>query len=81
MSDLNQQYKNSYFKLTREEHEKIAQSAVQKAIEKMHSQGVATVEVDKDGKQHLRHPDGRLTPINYKYNSSYNAQYSPTNRN
>lgn len=64
MSDSNQQHKNSYFNLTREEHEKIAQSAVQKAIEKMHSQGVATVEVDKDGKQHLRHPDGSLTPIN-----------------
>lgn len=64
MSDPNQQHKKSYFELTREEHEKIAQDAVQKAIEKMHSQGVATVEVDKDGKQYLRHPDGSLTPIN-----------------
>lgn len=64
MSDSNQQDKNNYFKLTRDEHEKIAQTAVQKAIEKMHSHGVASVEVDKDGKQYLRHPDGSLTAIN-----------------
>ncbi len=55
--------KKSYFDLTREEHEAIAQEAVQKAIEKMHAQGVASVEV-VDGKRYLHHPDGSLTPIN-----------------
>lgn len=58
---MNQQ--KNYFELTGEEHEAIAQEAVQKAVEKMHSQGVASVEV-VDGKRYLHHPNGSLTPIN-----------------
>ncbi len=54
--------KKSYFDLTPEEHEAMAQEAVRKAIADMHSAGVATVEVI-DGKCHLRHPDGSLTEI------------------
>ncbi len=54
--------KKSYFDLTPEEHEAIAQKAVREAIADMHAAGIATVEVI-DGKRYLRHPDGSLTEI------------------
>lgn len=54
--------KKSYFDLTPDEHEAIAQQGVKKAIAEMHAAGVATVEVI-DGKRYLWHPDGSLTEI------------------
>lgn len=54
--------KKSYFDLTPDEHEALAQRGVQEAIAEMHAAGVATVEVI-DGKRYLRHPDGSLTEI------------------
>jgi hypothetical protein len=56
----------SYFELTEAEHEAIAQRAVKQAIERMHLSGIATVEVDKDGKRYLRYPDGKLVLIERK---------------
>lgn len=66
MSDKNTIQK-SYFELTEVEHEAIAQRAVIQAISRMHLKGVATVEVDKDGKRYLRYPDGKLVLIEDKY--------------
>ncbi len=55
--------KKKISEMTTEEMDAIAQESVQNAINEMHARGIATVEVDSDGKQYLRHPDGRLTPI------------------
>jgi methylthioribose-1-phosphate isomerase len=49
--------------MTPEEQEALAIEAVTKAIKRMHSKGIPTVEVAANGTRHLRHPDGTLTPI------------------
>lgn len=59
----------NYFDLTPWEHEAIAQRAVKKAIERMHSKGIPTVEVTEDGVSYLHHPDGTRTPILDKENN------------
>lgn len=53
----------SFSELTRAEREALAIQAVKNAIARMHSKGIATVEVDDDGKLYLHHPDGDRTPI------------------
>lgn len=52
----------SFWDMTVEERDALAQEAVDKAKERMHRNGVAYVEII-DGKNHLRHPDGSLTPV------------------
>ncbi|MEM1394609.1 MAG: hypothetical protein AAF630_03325 [Cyanobacteria bacterium P01_C01_bin.38] len=52
----------SFWDMTVEERNAIAQEAVDEAKARMHKNGTAYVEV-VDGKNHLRHPDGSLTPI------------------
>lgn len=66
MSEQNTVQK-SYFELTEVEHEAIAQRAVEQSIERMHLKGVATVEVDKNGKRYLRYKNGKLVLIEDKY--------------
>ncbi|MEM7552504.1 MAG: hypothetical protein AAF378_00105 [Cyanobacteria bacterium P01_A01_bin.84] len=51
-----------FWEMTVEERDALAQKAIDDAKERMHQNGVAYVEI-VDGKQHLRHPDGSLTPI------------------
>ena len=51
----------SFWDMTVEQRDALAQEAVDKAKERMHRNGVAFVEVI-DGKNYLRHPDGSITP-------------------
>ncbi len=53
--------KKGFFTLTSNEMEQLAQIAVEKAVERMHSKGIATI-TSKDGKIYQQHPDGRLEP-------------------
>ena len=50
-----------FFDLTPDEIEHLAQIAVSKAVERMHSQGIATI-TSVDGKMYQQHPDGQLEP-------------------
>ena len=49
--------------LTRTEREAIAQKGIERAIKRMHSSGVATLEVHFDGSRYLHYPDGKRTPL------------------
>lgn len=51
-----------FWDMNKQEMDALAQKAVDEAKERMHRNGVAYVETI-DGKNHLRHPDGSLTPI------------------
>ncbi|MDJ0696924.1 hypothetical protein [Mastigocoleus sp. MO_188.B34] len=55
--------KKELSEMTIEERNILAQEGVQNAINDMHAHGVATVEVDSNGKRYLRHPDSQLIPI------------------
>jgi hypothetical protein len=50
-----------FFDLTPDEMEHLAQVAVSKAVERMHSQGIATI-TSVDGKMYQQSPDGQLEP-------------------
>lgn len=63
MNNYNEISQKSLEELTPTQRGLLAQKAVQDAIARMHSSGIATVEVDEAGKLYHRHPDGRLTPI------------------
>ena len=51
----------SFWDMTVEQRDALAQEAVDKAKERMHRNGVAFVEVI-DGNNYLRHPDVSITP-------------------
>ena len=50
-----------FFDLTPDEMENLAQIAVSKAVERMHSQGIATI-TSVDGKMYKQYADGQLEP-------------------
>lgn len=50
-----------FFDLRSDEMEHLAQVAVSKAVERMHSQGIATI-TSVDGKMYQQSPDGQLEP-------------------
>ncbi len=56
-----------FFNLTPDEMEQLAQIAVEKAVERMHTKGIATI-TSKDGKIYQQHPDGRLEPYSIDLN-------------
>ncbi|MDJ0593596.1 MAG: hypothetical protein QNJ72_27030 [Pleurocapsa sp. MO_226.B13] len=61
LQDSSIQSEKGFFDLTPDEIEKKAQIAVEKAVKRMHSKGIATI-TSVDGKMYQQHPDGRLEP-------------------
>ncbi len=61
LQDSSIQSEKGFFDLTPDEIEKKAQIAVEKAVKRMRSKGIATI-TSVDGKMYQQHPDGRLEP-------------------
>ncbi len=56
-----------FFDLRSDEMERLAQIAVSQAVERMHSQGIATI-TSVDGKMYKQYPDGQLEPYSVDLN-------------
>ncbi len=61
LEDSSIQSKKGFFDLTPDEIENKAQIAVEKAVKRMHSKGIATI-ISVDGKMYLQYPDGSKKP-------------------